>query len=111
MKPRIIVTENDLIGCLQGRSLPVVQAMVDYAVRHGSRDPIGSFQRNHKASSMLGGFNWIDSDEGTSFWYEVLDLDNEGLFYQRYPHLSPQGYSEKEFTGRYILINGAIRPF
>ena len=111
MKPKIIVTEKDLVGCLEGRSLPVVQAMVDYAVKYDSKDPIGSFQRNHKASLPSGGFDWIDSYEGTSFWYEVLDLGNEDLFYQRYPHLLPQGYSEKEFTGKYIFINGSIKPF
>lgn len=111
MRPKIIVTEKDLIGCLQGRSLPVVQAMVDYAVKYDSADPIGSFQRNHKASSISGGFDWIDSDEGASFWYEVLDLGNEGLFYQKYPHLLSQEYSEKEFTGKYIFINGVIKPF
>lgn len=51
---------------------------------HGHIDA-SVFKENILASKAQGGFDWIDTEEGHSFWSDVLTRKMHHVFFERYP--------------------------
>lgn len=43
------------------------------------------FKKCVEIDSKEGGFNWFRSEEGASFWADVLSYQKIEIFYERYP--------------------------
>lgn len=72
------VTENDLIGEIEGFPLPIVKLMLRRQVEAGNPRDVTIFQECANASTKGGGFNWDDAPEDFNFWDKVImDRDFE----------------------------------
>lgn len=79
------VTEKDLIGELKGFPLEVVQKMIEEQVKQGNEADVKVFQENVAHSIHKGGFRWSRTEEGQSFWSDVVFDKNFNLFFEKYP--------------------------
>ena len=79
------VTEEDLIGKLEGFPIEVVQRMVDYQVEQGNKDDINVFQKTNYLPSSSGGFTWDNTVEGFDFWDDVINGKEFDVFFKKYP--------------------------
>lgn len=82
---KYIVTADDLIGDIKDFPIEIAQKMVDYQVEQGNAPDVVTFQRNCFMSKDYGGVDWDKTDEGTDFWYNVIDLNDFELYFKKYP--------------------------
>ena len=75
------VTEEDLIGELDGFPIEVVQKMVDYQVEQGNKADVAVFQIDRCRIVEHGGFDWVETKDGVSFWGNVLSYRNFDVFF------------------------------
>lgn len=67
------ITEEDLIGQLQGFPIYIVEAMIANQEKQGNPANVKVFQNKVDASYIEGGFNWTKSKEGQLFWSKVIN--------------------------------------
>lgn len=81
------VTEKDLIGDLKDFPIEVVQKMLERQVEQGNEEDVQVFQ-----IMAMGGFDWSTSEEGLTFWKEVIRQKNFDLFFKKYPRVDTHVY-------------------
>ena len=79
------VKESDLIGDLEGFPIEVVQKMIERQVEQHNKADITSFQKHISNSKTEGGFTWVDTIEGHSFWADIILYRNFKTFFEVYP--------------------------
>ena len=84
------VTEKDLIGEINNFPIEVVQKMLERQVEQGHTEDIKAFQEN--SCSTFYGFDWSTSEEGHTFWNEVISWKNFDLFFKKYPKVDARVY-------------------
>lgn len=111
------VTEDDLIGQLEGFPIEVVQAMIERQVEQGNPADVSVFQEDAGATYSENGFYWTDtedlhSDEGDDFWEEVICERNFDLFFEVYPkETSTQDpVSEKPKEVSSVVTEKKVKP-
>jgi len=89
------VKQEDLIGQIEGFPIEVVQRMVECQVEQGNVADVSVFQIKHGSSEILGGFDWSKTKEGNAFWFDIIEDENFGIFFKRYPksdNINPSHY-------------------
>jgi len=81
------VTEKDLIGDIKDFPIEVVQKMLERQVEQGNEENVQVFQ-----IIALDGFDWSTSEEGLTFWKEVIMQKNFDLFFKKYPRVDARVY-------------------
>ena len=81
------VKKSDLIGDLEGFPIEVVQKMLERQVEQGNEEDVQVFQ-----IMAMGGFDWSTSEEGLTFWKEVIRQKNFDLFFKKYPRVDTHVY-------------------
>ena len=77
---RFGITEKDMIRALEGFPVGVVVKMMEEQEKQWNKSDVKIFQKNRST-----GFSWYKTEDGTSFWYQVLSNDDFDLFYKKYP--------------------------
>jgi hypothetical protein len=80
-----MVTQNDLIGSLEGFPIEVVEKMLYNQQLQGNPKDILIFQRHNTIDKHGGGFDWEMTIEGDNFWLNVINNKNFNLFFEKYP--------------------------
>lgn len=81
------VTEKDLIGDIKDFPIEVVQKMLERQVEQWNEEDVQVFQ-----IIAIGGFDWSTSEEGLTFWKEVIRQKNFDLFFKKYPRVDTHVY-------------------
>ena len=81
------VTEKDLIGDIKDFPIEVVQKMLERQVEQGNEENVQVFQ-----IIALDGFDWSTSEEGLTFWKEVIIQKNFDFFFKKYPRVDTRVY-------------------
>ena len=84
------VKQRDLIGEVKDFPIEVVQKMLERQVEQGYTEDIKAFQ-DYSCSTFYG-FDWSTSEEGHSFWDEVIFKKNFDLFFKKYPKINTRVY-------------------
>ena len=79
------VTEEDLIGQLEGFPIDVVQKMVERQVEQRNPADVTVFQKHKCTGRVFKGFEWVETDEGIDFWNDVIRYENFHVFFEKYP--------------------------
>ncbi len=74
--------------------IEIVDKMIERQVEQGNNSNYVVFQVNACNNKRNGGFNWEDTVEGESFWYEVIGKKRFDLFFEKYPHYKETIISE-----------------
>ena len=77
------VNKSDIYGAIEGFPLEVVQKMVELTIEEEHTDFEGALKILRKTS--WAGFTWSETDEGSYFWYKVVDHHEWWRFFKRYP--------------------------
>lgn len=85
MKTIFKVEQSDLVGNIKDFPIEVVEKMIEEQVKQGNRPNVKVFQHFIIADVDDGGFTWVETDDGTEFWQEVIGEDNFDLFFEKYP--------------------------
>ena len=72
-------------GELQGFPVEVVEKMLERQVEQGNKRDLSVFEKSIYFYKNIGGFNWDETIEGTSFWDKVLRVKNFHHFFEKYP--------------------------
>lgn len=83
------VTEDMIKGDITGFPVEVVQRMVECQVEQGSKAGVSVFADDRYCDNALGGFDWEDTSEHKTFWFEVIHNRNFDLFFERYHKQNP----------------------
>ena len=83
MEATLKINNDDICGELKGFPLEVVQKMVELTMKERHICPEEALKVLRKAS--WNGFTWSETDEGSLFWYKVIDHHEWWRFYERYP--------------------------
>lgn len=78
------VTNEDLIGEIEGFPVEVVMMMLKRQCEQTGRHDVRVFQFSKSASAGGDGFDWDDSDEGWEFWNDVICYRKFDQFFERY---------------------------
>ena len=65
---------------LEGFPEEVVEKMLERQVEQGNKRDVSVFECHKSASINSGGFYWSESEEGNSFWEEVISNKNFDIF-------------------------------
>ena len=87
-----MVTPSDIKGDITDFPIEVVQKMLDEQARQGNRADVTVFQRNNIANKKNKGFEWSESEDGDSFWVNVIVARNFDLFFEKYPKVVNKVY-------------------
>ena len=79
------VTEEDIIGQLEGSPIEVVQKMVERQVEQRNPADVTVFQKHKCTGRVFKGFEWVETDEGIDFWNDVIRYENFHVFFEKYP--------------------------
>lgn len=79
------VEQSDLVGALKEFPIEVVQEMVNEQVMQGNNANVEVFQERVHVGRICGGFDWVASFMGATFWEDVLCRNKFDLFFQKYP--------------------------
>lgn len=79
------ITKADLIGKIENFPIEVVEKMMEEQVRQGNTANVVIFQRNVLANDVIGGFLWEKSEDGRSFWNNVILSRDFSVFFKKYP--------------------------
>ena len=79
------VTEEDLIGQLEGFPIEIVQKMVERQVEQRNPADVTVFQKHKCTGRVFKGFEWVETDEGIDFWNDVIRYENFHVFFEKYP--------------------------
>ena len=102
MKTIYKVEQNDLIGAIEGFPIEVVQKMVEEQVEQGNEADVSVFQNDNACEVEDGGFQWDKTIDGRSFWVNVINRKDFGLFFKSYPKTNPLSHLV------YIIQDGTI---
>lgn len=80
-----MVTQNDLIGDLEGFPIEVVEKILYNQQLQGNPKDISIFQRNKAFRKFNGGFDWEMTIDGKCFWDNVIIYTLFDIFFERYP--------------------------
>ena len=88
--------------------------MVDYQVEQGNKADVTVFQIDRCRIVEHGGFDWVETKDGVSFWGNVLSYRNFDVFFNKYPkkeldiHVYYRGNSERgdEIISELIKLGG-----
>ena len=86
------VKHSDLIGEVKDFPIEVVQKMVERQVEQGNKENVTSFQICAIEDWHGGGFEWKNTKEGQSFWYEILIEKHFDFFFKKYPKADARVY-------------------
>lgn len=81
---KIKVNTKDLIKKLEGFPFEVVEKMLEYQYAQNNIVDISVFHNLPSAKKCQGGFDWITSPEGFSFWNEIIICEKFDKFFERY---------------------------
>lgn len=98
---KIKVNTKDLIKKLEGFPFEVVEKMLEYQYAQNNIVDISVFHNLPSAKKCQGGFDWITSPEGYSFWNEIIQGEKFDKFFERYAKSK-----EVYIRGREDLRNG-----
>ena len=79
------VEQSDLVGALKDFPIEVVQEMVNEQVMQGNKANVEVFQERVHVGRICGGFDWVASFMGATFWEDVLCRNKFDIFFQKYP--------------------------
>jgi hypothetical protein len=74
--------------------IEIVDKIIERQVEQGNEPDLAVFQRNICRNKRNGGFDWEDTVEGASFWYEVINKERFDVFFEKYPHYKETIISE-----------------
>lgn len=83
---------------LEGFPEEVVEKMLERQVEQGNKRDVSVFECHKSASINSGGFYWSESEEGNSFWEEVISNKNFDVFFERYP-------KKEEMFMKYMMVS------
>lgn len=72
-------------GALTGFPLEIIDKMIEKQVEQGKAPDVKVFEKDKVNGKELGGFDWPETEEGTSFWHSVIVLKQFDKFFQKYP--------------------------
>ena len=99
------VEEKDLTGDIKGFPIEVAQAMVDNQVKQGNKADIKVFKRFRPAGKSEGGFYWDETEEGRSFWRDVVLEKRFYIFFKEYPRDEPASHEAQEIDAFQSITN------
>lgn len=67
------LTKADLIGCLTGMPVRVVEQMLEAQVAQGNPMDIRIFQNKVDTPARFGGFDWNKTPQGVSYWSKIIN--------------------------------------
>lgn len=85
-------------GELEGFPEEVVEKMLERQVEQGNKRDVSVFECHKSASINAGGFYWSESEEGRSFWEEVISNKNFDVFFECYP-------KKEEAFMKYMMVS------
>lgn len=68
----------------------IVEKMLEYQEKQGNKRNVKVFEKNRCSTCRAGGFDWIDTDEGSEFWEKVIKQRDFDVFFGRYPKDNPE---------------------
>ena len=77
-------------GDIAGFPPEIVKKMLEYQEKQGNQRCIGIFEKRRWNNKDTKGFDWADTDEGYTFWCEVITQRNFDVFFKRYPKGNPE---------------------
>jgi len=72
-------------GQLEGFPLEIIDKIIEKQVEQGNEANVEVFEDNITIDRDLGGFDWIDTEEGREFWLKVINNKEFNLFFKKYP--------------------------
>ena len=78
------VEQSDLRGEIKDFPIEVVQEMVNEQVMQGNKANVEVFQERVHVGRICGGFDWVASFMGATFWEDVLWRNKFDIFFQKY---------------------------
>lgn len=91
------VTEKDLVGEIKDFPIHVVQEMCNNQVKQGNKFDPSVFALDKEATKNCKGFDWVKTDEGGSFWADVI-RNQEKSFIEEYADDEIELLAEKPKT-------------
>lgn len=85
MKTIFKVEKADLVGAINEYPIEVVEKMIEEQVKQGNRPNVEVFQERYSSDAEHGGFDWDKTDDGPTFWIDVLENEDYDLFFKKYP--------------------------
>ena len=80
-----MVTPSDITGSIKNFPIEVVKKMIEEQVNQGNEADVTVFQEERGADKVLKGFTWYHTEDGFSFWQDVIINRNFDLFFEKYP--------------------------
>lgn len=65
--------------------IQIQKRMLDVQVEQGNPYNSNIFVNDITSDRLAGGFNWLETVEGISFWGDVIINDNHATFFEKYP--------------------------
>ena len=87
-----MVTPSDLTGSIKNFPIEVVKKMIEEQVNQGNKADVTVFQKNKNADKEKKGFIWYHTEDGFSFWNDVIVNYNFDLFFEKYPKIDNKVY-------------------
>ena len=97
--------EKDLIGEIKDLPIEVVQKMIDCQVLQGNEANITVFQKNNNATKSNGGFDWNKTEEGDTFWNDIVNDKKFDVFFNKYPKKELEGVNEQISNEPHLLYS------
>ena len=88
----IKITRADLIGDIEDFPIEVVEKMVEEQVRQDNKADVTIFQAVSHRDKRHGGFCWEITEDGVSFWHNVIIKRDFDLFFKKYPRVDSKVY-------------------
>lgn len=70
---RYNLCKGDLIGCLEGMPVRVVEQMLDAQVAQGNTPNIKILQNKVDTPARFGGFDWNKTPQGVAYWSKIIN--------------------------------------
>ena len=79
------ISKDDIRGKIKRFPIGVVIRMLEETELQGNVPRIKVFTSQDIIDLNSGGFDWINTEAGWDFWYDVIRGENFNLFFKRYP--------------------------
>lgn len=71
-------------GQIEGFPLEVIDKMMEHQEEQGNEFDVRVFEARKDAGVNKGGFYWLETTEGPSFWTQVIDDESFDTFFKKY---------------------------
>ena len=92
IKIKSMVTPSDITGSIKNFPIEVVKKMIEEQVNQGNEADVTVFQKIKFADKEKKGFTWYHTEDGYSFWNNVIVERDFDLFFEKYPKIDNKVY-------------------